>query len=399
MEQSAVELNLLFVLVPAGVLAIVAGLLRLFPQVWTRTVRDEDARRNHTVDGARGLLSLWVLTHHLNTVPFFLQPRGDWRPEQGAVVLLMSSSFFVAPFYALTGMLFGGALLASRGELDGWRFLRNRLLRLAPVYALSVLLIVAVAFWMTGFELRVPLWKLAKQIARWSSFGFLPMYDINGAPVAGWHRMLWTLPYEIIFYLALPVLAWGQRRFRTPLALIGGLALAAVFSWPFIYFAAGVIAAAALGWRGRLAPAIWSALCMAAVIGLGASAGWSGPVAQAALLVPILAAAALQVPPLAPLRARSIRFVGEISYSLYILHFPVICILFSLAVDARTLNALGFLPRMGALALLGSAIVSLAALSYVFVERPVIAWSKRPSRRARRFGAEEPIRNADPVGA
>lgn len=44
------------------------------------------------------------------------------------------------------------------------------------------------------------------------------------------------------------------------------------------------------------------------------------------------------------------------------------------------MNALGFVPRIGALVLMGSAIVALAAVSYVFVERPLINRGKRPGR-------------------
>lgn len=134
---------------------------------------------------------------------------------------------------------------------------RNGMVTLmTPVYVLSLVLVVAVAFHLTDFRLQVPAGKLAKQRVRWSSFGLPPMYEINGAPVATWHGMLWTLCFEIAFYLLLPLLARGQRALRSPLLLLGGLAIAAVFSRPFIYFTAGVLAAAALGWKHRLAPAI-----------------------------------------------------------------------------------------------------------------------------------------------
>lgn len=378
--QNADEVGLLFILVPLGMLLIVAALLCVFPQVWTRTVGGEDARRNHTMDGARGLLSLWVLTHHLNALPFLLQPGLKWEIPQSAVTMLMGSSFFTAPFYALTAMLFGGALLASGGELRALAFLRNRFFRLTPVYVLSLALVVAVAFYLTDFRLQVPAWKLVKELVRWGSFGTLRMYDINGADVAGWHGMLWTLPYEIAFYLMLPVLAWGQRKLKSPLVLIAGLAAAALFSWQFIFFTAGVVAAAALGWRHRFAPAIWSGLAVAALVVLSATAAWSGPITQAILLIPMLVAAGLQVPMLAPFRWRPIRFVGEISYSVYILHYPLICIFLTLAVAPATVNAMGYAERAGALALFGSAVIALSALSYVFVERPVIDWGKRQRR-------------------
>ena len=93
-------------------------------------VGNQDARRNHTMDGMRGLLSLWVLTHHLNVMTVVFQPKSIWQPGAGAVRSLMLSAFFTAPFFMLTGMLFAGGLLASGGKLAGMRFLGNRIFRL-----------------------------------------------------------------------------------------------------------------------------------------------------------------------------------------------------------------------------------------------------------------------------
>lgn len=236
---SAGQLNLLFVLMPAAILLIVATVLRLFPALWAHTVQGSEDTRNRSMDGARGLLTLWVLTHHLNVLA--LGPHGDLRAGSGAVSLLMGSSFFTAPFYMLTAMLFGGALLASKGAFDTPRFLRRRFFRLAPAYLVSIALVVLAAFAMTGFELRVDPLKLLKQVARWCSFGFLPRYDINGADVSDWHGMLWTLRYEIGFYLLLPLLAWAQRRTGSPAVVVLALAGVGLFAWPFIFFTAGVL--------------------------------------------------------------------------------------------------------------------------------------------------------------
>lgn len=368
--------DLYFILIPLGILAIVAAIILAVPQLWTRSMGHDDSRRNHTMDGARGLLSLWVLTHHLIAIPYMLTHTVPVQSSHGAVAMLMSTSFFTAPFYSLTAMLFGGALLATGGKLNTLTFLQRRFFRLTPVYALSIVLIVATAFFMTGFHLQVPALKLMKSLARWCSFGFLPMYDINGAKVTSWHGMLWTLPYEIIFYAMLPVLAWGQRRAKSPLILIGGLALASFVSWQFVFFTTGVIAAAATRWKHRHVASIWSVLTLSSLFLLGATSAFSGPVIQAVLLLPILVAAATQVPIMRPFQAKPIRFVGEISYSIYILHFPLICILYTLVISPTRLNQLSYLERTAALAGIGSLIVIIAALSYMFIERPIIAFGK-----------------------
>lgn len=368
--QSAIELNLMFVAVPLLLLLVVSVFLVVSPRSWAVMVGVEDARRNHMMDGVRGLLTLWVLTHHLNVMTVLHQPGAKWVAGAGAVNDLLTSGFFIAPFFMLTGMLFSGGLLASGGQLSTARFLRNRVFRLVPAYIVSLAIVFAAVLYMTGFTLREPLFELIKDVVRWGSFGFLPRYDINTAPVWTWHGMLWTLPYEIAFYAFLPLGAWLQRRTGSPLALIGAIACIGVFATPFIFFAAGAVAAAAVGWRHRLAPQIWRVTSVAALILLGVTAPYSGPVMQAALLIPIAVAVALQLDIFAFLRWRALRFTGEMSYSIYMLHFPLISILYVLVVDPQAVNGLGFVERMLLLAIEGSGILALSALSFIFVERP-----------------------------
>lgn len=370
LTQSALELNLIYVAVPLIMLLIVSAFLIASPRSWATMVGGDDARRNHAMDGVRGLMSLWVLTHHINVMTVVDQPNARWVPGAGAVSDLMQSSFFTAPFFALTGMLFTSGLLASGGQLRVVPFLRNRFFRLVPAYLVSLLIVFTAAFYMTGFTLRETPFELFKEVVRWSSFGVLERYDINTAHVWTWHGMLWTLRYELAFYAILPITALLQRRTGSPLALIGGLAVIGIFVVPFLFFTAGAIAAAAVGWRHRLAPTIWAVTCVCAIVLLGATASVTSPILQALLLIPIAVAVALQLDIVAVLRWRALRFAGEMSYSIYILHFPLISILYNLVLDPRTVNHLGFAERTVALALLGSGIIALSALSFIFIERP-----------------------------
>ena len=382
LRQSGTELNLIFVMVPLGILLLLWLFLRVFPKIWFKMVGVVDAKRNHSMDGARGILSLWVLTHHLNCMTAVLQPNSSWEPGPGAVRSLMQSSFFTAPFFALTGMLFAGGLLASGGKLNTVQFVRNRVFRLTPAYVVSLLIVFSAVIFMTQFTIREPLFEIFKEVVRWCSFGLLARYDINTANVWTWHGMLWTLPYEIAFYAALPFLALLQRRAGTPIALVGGLGVIAMFVEPFVFFTTGAIAAACLGWRHRLAPRIWLAASLTSLVLLGVTASYSTPIMQAFFLVPILVAVAMEIRIFAFLRWRPLRFVGEMSYSIYILHFPVISILYNLALNPRVVNSYGFAERTALLTCMGAAIIALSALSFIFIERPSIDLGRRGTRRA-----------------
>jgi peptidoglycan/LPS O-acetylase OafA/YrhL len=362
---------------PMAMLAVLALTLRVFPKIWDLTVRKQDASRNHTMDGARGLLSLWVLTHHLDIGPYL----NTWRAPPSPLGMLLNSSFFVAPFFVLTGMLFGGGLLATSGKLETIAYIRRRLFRIVPAYAVSVALIFLAVFYASGFHLQIPLAKLIKELVRWSLLDFVRRYDINGFDASGAHGMLWTMRYEVLFYASLPILAFAQRQLRSRFVLIAGLALIGLFSWPFIFFTGGVVAAAALGWRHPRAARVWQIGSIVSIVVLILTARHTNSVLQAVLLVPIMAAIALQGRLFRPLSWRPIRFVGEISYSVYVLHSPLIWILFTLLISPATVQRMGFVERTLVLAGGGCAALVIATLCFVFVERPFIAYSKRTVRK------------------
>ncbi|WP_162987084.1 acyltransferase family protein [Sphingomonas paeninsulae] len=372
----------MFIFLPMVMLVVVALVLRFFPKVWDWTVRKQDASRNHTMDGARGLLSLWVLTHHLNIGPAMVLQNGGWQPLPSALQILVTSGFFVAPFFALTAMLFGGGLLASKGKLDTFAFIRRRFFRLVPAYIVSIVLIVAAVFYISGFHLRVAPLSLIKEMVRWTLFDFVQRYDINGVNASGSHGMLWTLRYEILFYASLPILAFAQRRLNSRFVLIAGLALISFFSWPFIFFTGGAVAAAALGWRHPRAATVWQIGSIISIAVLVLTASHTNAVLQAVLLVPMLAAIALQGAIFRPLSWKPIRFVGEISYSVYILHYPVIWIIFTLFISPATVQSMGFVERTLILAVGGCVVLVIATLCFVFVERPFVAYSKRSGGKA-----------------
>ncbi len=155
MREASDQLRWLFVVLPSGCLLVTAAVLAVVPSLWTATVGRSDRARNHMLDGLRGLLTLWVFSHHFDVGPEMVQRNGVWHLPDSILERLMDSGLFVARFFALTALLIGGRLLATKGELrPGW-FVRQRLFRLVPGYAVSVLLIFIAAFTMTRFRLLV----------------------------------------------------------------------------------------------------------------------------------------------------------------------------------------------------------------------------------------------------
>ncbi|MEZ5913577.1 MAG: acyltransferase family protein [Paracoccaceae bacterium] len=347
------------------------------------------------------------------------RPGLAYRPEidglraiaVGAVVLYhfglagLSGGFVgVDIFFVISGYLIGGILwaeLGATGRLSFRRFYERRLRRLAPAY-LAVALTSLVVGWLVllPFEFRefgkelvaATLWF--SNIFYWREAGY---FDIGAE-----HRVLlhtWSLSVEEQFYLVLPATLWLMLRLLgRPGAVMAALTLlwavsaalclwasradptAAFYLFPFRAWEllSGVLLAiAGQQWPHRTRPAspraaaalAWAGLALLALaLGFVQSAGFPGwqaalPVAGTGLLLAAtgsggggLVARALRLPP--------VRFVGLISYSLYLWHWPVLV----LSREWRGPQAAhGLLAEAGWIALT----LALAALSWRFVEQPV----------------------------
>lgn len=384
-ELSSTELRFSFDAMTIGLVLVAALVLRVFPGIWDVTVGRIDRHRIHALDGARGLLTTWVLCHHMmmlrNT-----DAHGVWQAPPGAFGALLTSGFFVAPFFMLTAMLFGGRLLARPGQLAVGPFLIGRAFRLLPAYMLALAIFVACAFALSGWTLQRPAFAVVKEIGRWMLFDFVPRYDINGVDLASHYGILWTLKYEILFYLSLPVLAFVQRITRSRLVLVAGLAALSYIWWPFAFFTAGAVAAILTRLSSNRAKIVWQILALAGIFAVIAFAGFRITYSwvQAICLIPIMTCLALEVTMVAPLKWRPFRLIGEASYSNYVLHGPIGFFLATFVVDPNVGLAMSFVPRTLWLVAFGTVALAGAMASFVLVEMPCI---RLGGRLAKHFAA------------
>jgi peptidoglycan/LPS O-acetylase OafA/YrhL len=216
----------------------------------------------------------------------------------------------------------------------------------------------------------------------------------------------WTLVVEVSFYVAVPLLAWLACRIGTgratrvavPAGAIGvGLVYCAVWQWAgwerhwlatlpgcLTYFAAGMLAAAVVAERRPGPPAARLALA-AGVAVVAVNAIWHARVGApgqgiwrdtlaglgfAAIIVAVGPGGRARWLAWRPLQA-----LGRWSYGVYLWHFVVM-----MAFLSRGAWPERFWPG---LAILLVSSVPLAALTYRFVERPAIAWSRRWHGRQR----------------
>lgn len=346
------------------------------------------------IDGLRGYLALFVFVHHGRIWYDYLHT-GRWEaPASNLYTHLGQSS--VALFFMITGLLFFGRVLAGRERPIDWpRLALSRVMRLAPLY-FSVLALLCLAIWLlSANELKVPAGQLAGDVLRWATFTVAGAPDLNqfGDTWRITAGVTWSLPYEWLFYASLPLQALLLRaRVSLPAVLIGGVLLALILTvfqplrFYLLTFACGMFAA----WLARSAR--WQAFAGRPLAGLPALVC----LALLVLVFPTLydwwALAVLGIAfcliaggndLFGLLRWRPSVLLGEISYSVYLLHGIVLFTLFHGIVGIDVAARWSPLAYSAVVVALTPVLIALCALSFVAIERPGIRATDRILRPRR----------------
>jgi len=385
---------------PALVLFSLAALTSL---VLVRVCRwNGEAGRFATIDGLRGWLALGVFAHHSRLWYTFIH-EGVWAPPPSRLYTMLGQCA-VALFFMVTAFLFLGKLLDARGTPFNWKRLYvSRLYRLYPAYLLMLILTLGIVAVLSKGELSGPIPRLLIMIGFWIPFSLPGLPDINDVPFtfsisAG---VSWTLIYEWAFYLSLPVLARcvGVRTgVRAPLLAV--LAVVCVLTLTFqeinphclVSFLGGGVAA--FGVRSAAARRLVSSR-LAAVLAIaclvGTIAGFDTVYAPAPLIALTIAffVVALGNDLFGALSAPASRLLGEISYSVYLLHGIFLTLTFRLLIGMEGARSLSPIEYWGTAVALTPLIVGASFLCFRLIEKPAI-------ERGRIRGRARPQPNTTP---
>ena len=152
----------------------------------------------YPVDHLRALAAvLVVLYHSTQLISQAVDPEAGWSSERWlhsgnpAATVLFEGHTGVALFMVLSGFIFTTG--THDKDVAYWPFLRNRLLRIYPLYLL--LLFVGLTTVSASFDLGLFL------------RGLLPLSSFGPVAVGGvWGAMFWAVAVEMQFYLLFPLL-------------------------------------------------------------------------------------------------------------------------------------------------------------------------------------------------
>jgi peptidoglycan/LPS O-acetylase OafA/YrhL len=297
-------------------------------------------RRFSTLDGLRGYAAFLVYLQH-GAAWYVFARTGVWAAPATRLYVHFGRSS-VAIFFMITGFLFWSKLIDRPTRPLDWRRLYvSRVLRLAPLFIVFVAGLWAIALVTSGPRLRVSGARAALQTVQWLTFTTAGMPNLNLAPTSIIGGAAWSLPYEWWFYLALPLGAvlMGLRLERPWLAvgiagaLGGAWWISSASGWPIAAAFLGGIAAAFLARRPAMCRAAGRpAASIIAIAALVAVTRFPGVATPAPLLLLSLAFGIIACGNtlFGVLAWPAARGLGEMGYSIYLLHGLVLFTIFGL---------------------------------------------------------------------
>lgn len=341
--------------------------------------------RYGAIDGLRGYLALFVFIHHF-VLTWYWKNTGNWG-QMPEIYYDNLGYVGVHIFFMITGFLFISKILSDNGNTNWYRLYKSRIFRIYPLYIAALFVISLIVFYKSDFQLNAEPFKLLKEYVRWFLYHGLTINDFSETKKIN-AGVDWTLKYEWVFYLSLPLLAMIIARGKVAIALLLFL-VAASFFYPqhlisistvyFILFAIGGITAFLCvnyrSYAGVLNSRYWSVI---AVCGILVALFYPNTHS----LIHIISISLFFIPVafgnsmFGLFIDRASILLGEISYSIYLLHGVVLYILFSVfnsgyVTEVSMFNYIYIMPAVSLL------VVLMSTTTFLVIEKPCINYGRK----------------------
>ncbi|MCK1793564.1 acyltransferase family protein [Pseudomonas violetae] len=352
----------------------------IFSTLWKRKIESAEVPHQYKfINGLRGIAAVFVFVNH---APFVLTNLGvtNSRFSSWGQIYPNLGSFGVQIFFCITGFLFFDKIMKSK-SIDWNGFFVARLKRVAPLYYASSIIVVLIATIYSGQTIlnRETIATLAGII----SFNFIdnPMKigDVSLIPLSS---VTWTLVHEWRFYAVLPMVAICYRSKYRNLTLLVTVILAAidlgtsaVVCWT--YFLTGMIAAAIL----KVKIERCSIKCIANITAVASFILTCGLLeipgyGYERYLITSLFFLCVTISNPRALHFKFLNRLSDISYSIYLLHLPILFVTFKSLALLSDLSGIGKYTFWAVNFIVIPVVVSASALTFIYIEKRFMLHSK-----------------------
>ncbi len=383
-----------------SVLGLICSYIPVFCVAKRSDLQENELKRIDSLDGLRGVACLSVLLFHAGIMAHPFGPDVFYSLVPGASAVMV--------FYVLSGVVLSIVpfrCLAEQRTYDWFGYFPRRMVRLCiPLFsAIAIGVVAGFVSHSMGMQSRsalaVDYGSGVAGIMHDIFMQFDMLFNVSddgttlgGEPLRRVDSPVWSMSWELWFSILLPLVlfvVWRIRRDWLAVACIAVLLLASHFSGYFplrlcLMFVLGTLLAKHLGKLSavRMPAAVEILATVASLALIELPVFFEGALTHAACstlmnmsCMGLVAIAMTDGVLCKALSCRVCRWLGKISYSMYLTHAIVIG------------GLAAFLPKLG-LSGLSVSVVALAAsfaFAWVFwrlVERPSIGWSRRLQSRA-----------------
>ena len=334
-----------------------------------------------TLDGLRGFLAFSVFIHHF-VITYYWKVDGVWRRPESDIYQNFGKVGVVL-FFMITGFLFIDRLISKKKV--NWFFLfKSRLFRIQPLYLFALIMVLILSLKNTNFQIGD--WQsFFKDIVLWLLF-----YGRSINEFADSKRIIasvdWTLKYEWLFYLSLPLIQLVfKSKILTLMIFFGGvfylflypLEVLGISSKFFLYFLFGGLTAYLLktlrnDFNYDSTSVSIATLFLILIITLYPR---TLDLAHSILIFVLFFLITNGNSIFGILRWKSCRVLGEASYSIYLLHGIVLYVLFT-EIELVDFKTASFIEYLTILPIVSIIVVIFSCLTFLTIEQPFIKLGK-----------------------
>ncbi|MES2591411.1 MAG: acyltransferase [Bacteroidota bacterium] len=344
--------------------------------------------RYECIDGLRGFLALSVFIHHSNIWYTFLQT-GVWDAPQSNLYNQFGQTS-VSLFFMITSFLFISKLLNTETKRFDWiYFFVSRMNRLVPMYYFSLYIIIVIVMIISQWSINDELINYFTSIMHWSLFTIVQSPVINNSGFTHYINagVVWSLPYEWLFYFSLPLVSILLLRTFPPVKyIVLSVIFIAVFynfhgivRYPVYSFIGGAIAPFLLKFTSlnKYVKGIYGSAIVIICLFLIGSFHTANDTLCILLIAVVFTTIALGNSMFGLLKNSTLKLLGEICYSTYLLHGIVLFILFYFGFGLDKIKLLSPLEYNLVIFLTTPVLVFVSFLGFRYIEKPFMDKSKK----------------------
>lgn len=343
------------------------------------------------IDGVRGYLGFFVFLHHAYIWNHYLKYHVWENPKSNFFNHLGQTS--VALFFIITSFLFTTKLLTTKKTAFDWKkYILSRFYRLTPIYLFTISIFLIIVSVLTNFELRDTFQNNIKNGLSWIFFSVSGPVNINlltdtSKINAG---VTWTLPYEWMFYLLLPIIGLFYKvKVDLKTLIIFSLLFILIFHLNnsvlenFLPFIGGIVGAMVLNnpkininWSHYKFAILGIIVLILSVVSFNSGKKIIPVIVSTFLLLLIAHGNSF----FGILTTTFSRKFGQITYSFYLIHGLVLFVLFRFVIGYKIVAQLSELNYWGCIALSLIPIIFISQLTFKYIELPFMHFKNKKTQ-------------------